>query len=119
MIPKLKAVYSPDIANLEMYCPDDPKVFGFLLQMNIGPNADEAGEETFDVMVCTPDWLKEQYHHDDIIVARHYLIVFEWNYQRLIHRIEKYLMQCAGDNWKESAQKIGRLGKWEFEDYKT
>lgn len=114
--PKLKHVLSPDVDDLSSYYPEDPDSFGFPLQLIIGPK-DEAGEESFDVMVCTPTWISRNFAKDEIIMGRHYLILFEYHYERLINRINKYLQQCSGETWQEVANKVGRLGLWEFEDY--
>ena len=76
------------------------------------------GEESFDVFVCTPQWLKQNRSQTDLTVGRHYLIVFEYDYERLRSFLDGYCSQCSGETWQEVAQLLGRLGKWEFEDYK-
>jgi Immunity protein 8 len=111
-----KGHFSPDIDDLSTYSPSIPGNFGFLLQLLIGPS-DQKGFESFNVMVCTPDWLVQHHNQEDVIIGRHYLIVFEYNYERIIKRIDKYLQNCTGSSWVEVAQRVGRLGRWEFEDY--
>lgn len=113
---ELKLLHSPDIRDLEHYQPEDPEKFGFLLQAMVGPEGEE-GEESFDIEVCTPRWLSETYRTDAIIVGRHYLIVNEYNYQRIVAAIKGFLQNCSGENWGAVAEKVSRLGKWEFEDY--
>ena len=114
---ELKHILSPDIADLSSYFPDDPESFGFSLQLLIGPK-DQAGEESFQVTVCTPQWLSQHFPHDQIVIGRHYLIVFEYNLDRLINRIGLILQLYSGETWEEVATKISRIAYWEFEDYK-
>lgn len=113
---KLKRVHSPDIYNLENYHPECSDDFSFLLQAMIGP-ADEDGEESFDIEVCTPKWIQQNLGLDKVLVGMHYLIVREYNYQKIIHTIEKFLLGCSGANWNEVSKKVSRLGLWEFESY--
>jgi len=114
---KLKRLHSPDILDLSGYQPEVGNNFGFLLQIMAGPNEGE-GEESFDVVVCTPEWLRRMHNATDIIAGRHYLIVFEYNYDRLSQYLDEYCSRCAGETWQDVARQLGRLGKWEFEDYK-
>lgn len=113
---ELKRLHSPDIYDLESYQPENPERFGFLLQVMVGPEGKD-GEESFDIEVCTPKWLEETYGVDDVLVGRHHLIVREYNYQRIVHAIKEFLRGCSGASWNEVAEKVSRLGKWEFEDY--
>jgi hypothetical protein len=114
---QLRRLHSPDIENLASYTPNRSDGFGFLLQVMAGPQGRE-GEESFDVFVCTPEWLKENRGASDVVVGRHHLIVFRYDYDRLKRFLEGYCYQCSGETWQEVAQQLGRLGKWEFEDYK-
>ena len=83
----------------------------------IGPR-DGEGEESFEIVVCTPKWLTEKYKAADVLLGLHKVIVFEYDYRRLRGFIEKFLMRCSGDNWNEVAGKVSLLGHWEFEGYR-
>ncbi len=113
---KLKGILSPDIDDLENYHPEDPTCFGFLLRAMVGP-ADEEGQESFDIEVCTPKWLEKTYRSDDVVVGRHHLIVREYNFDRIVGKINNFVRSCSGKDWDEVAAKVSRLGYWEFEDY--
>lgn len=113
---ELKRVHSPDIDDLENYRPENPEKFAFLLQAMVGPEGKE-GEESFDIDVCTPKWLEETYKFEDVVVGRHHFIVREYNYERIVNAIRDFLQLCSGEDWNEVAEKVARLGKWEFEDY--
>lgn len=113
---KLKRLHSPDIHNLENYQPECAGSFCFLLQAMIGPE-DEEGEESFDIEVCTPAWIEKNLGLDEVLVGQHYLIVRDYNYQKIVLSIEKFLQDCSGKNWNEVSRKVSRLGFWEFEGY--
>lgn len=113
---ELKRLHSPDIYDLENYQPENAENFAFLLQAMVGPEGEE-GEESFDIEVCTPKWLEETYDIDDVIIGRHHLVVREYSFQRIVHSIKEFLRDCSGENWNEVAEKVSRLGRWEFENY--
>lgn len=80
---EIKSIYSTEIKEpLTEFIPEKSENFGFLLPMIIGPKG-EQGEENFDIMVCTPEWLKENNKDDEIIFGRHHLIVFKYDYQSI------------------------------------
>lgn len=118
----LKSFDSPDIkGDFYKFYPDDPEKFCFLLELEIGIE-NEKGADLFGIVVVTPKWLLETYTNplfpkDKILIGRHYLIVFEYNFEKIINFIKNYIENCAGDSWDEIAEKIGRIGHWEFEDY--
>lgn len=113
---ELKEFHSPDVYDLETYQPENPSNFGFLLQAMVGIQG-QNGEESFNIMVCTPDWLKSEFPKDATIWGRHYLIVFEYNFERISHFIIEYVKKCTGKDWQEIADRLARIGHWEFEDY--
>jgi len=112
----LKRLHSPDIDSLPDFKPSDPDSFCFLLQLMVGPEFED-GEESFDIQVCTPKWILENHRREDVIIGRHYLLVMEYNYERIQQIISTFCSTCHGATWEEIAEKLGRLGKWEFEDY--
>ena len=114
---ELRRLHSPDVHDLESYCPEEPDNFGFLLQAMIGP-AGGQGEESFDIVVCTPQWLKRNHDEREIVLGRDHLIVFRYDYKRLENFITGFVTGCDGRSWGDLAQQLSRLGKWEFEDYR-
>ncbi len=112
----VRSLNSPD-ADLETYVPGDLKHVGVLIQIFAGPDG-ERGEDSIDVLVCTPGWLERSISDKGIIVGRHYLIIDEWNFPRVREYLIKAVESEEGRDWEELGQRIGRLGKWEFEDYR-
>jgi hypothetical protein len=111
----LKSLRSTDI-EVENYLPDEEDTFGFTLRAMVGPMGGQ-GEESFDIVVCTPKWLMEKHGASDVLLGLHKLIVFKYDYPRLRQFVEKYLMRCSGNTWEEVAQKVSLLGQWEFGGY--
>jgi len=111
----LKGYHSPDVYSLPDYVPENKKSFGFLLQLFVGAD-DGEGYESFDVVVCTPKWLSDTHSKDEVVIGRHYLIVFEYNFAHIMEEVQGFLDTCTGETWREVALKVGRLGYWEFED---
>jgi hypothetical protein len=112
---KLKRIHSPDI-DIDSFWPDDPACFSFLLQAMIGPE-DQEGEESFSIQVCTPDWLKSRHSETDILFGRHMILVFDYDLDRIKSHIARYCEHCIGEDWQSVADKLSRIGQWEFEDY--
>jgi citrate synthase len=113
---ELKSMHSPDVFDLENYLPENPECFGFLLQTLFGAK-DEIGEESFDIMVCTPAWITSRLKENEVFMGRHHLLMKNYNFPALKSYIIEYSRQCPGENWSEVAEKLSRLGHWEFEDY--
>lgn len=116
MKPKLKAVHSPDAEDLESFEPSHPDNFGLLLQLSIGPEGQD-GAESFDVVVCTADWLRDQAVECGIASLRHHILVDRYEWSPIRTFIETSLASIEGDSWSAVGEVVSRLGKWEFEDY--
>lgn len=112
----LRRLHSPDVYDLEGWTPPDPSCFAVLVQAFVGPQGAE-GEESFDFVVCTPEWLREKHGRDAVVLGRHHIILFEYDFDRLRGAIENVVRSAEGRDWKEVARLIARHGKWEFEDY--
>jgi len=115
--PVLKRLHSPDVFDLKLFSPADPSCFSFLLQAMFGIEGDD-GEESFDVVVCTPFWLAREVERKGTVDGRHHLIVRTFDLDLIRSFLIGYAKTCTGKTWQEVAIKLSRLGKWEFEDYK-
>jgi len=114
----LRFLDTADAPDLEHYIPEDPDSFCLWISFIAGPEAD-LGEEIFQVGVCTAKWLQETVKYKRIMLGRHFLIVDSYDYATIHKFIKEYCSSCEGATWNEVALKLGRLGRWEFEDYNT
>lgn len=112
---KLKGLSSPDV-ELQTFYPEDENSFGILIEAEIGAEGG-AGADLFQIMVCTPDWIKEKYSDRKTVWGRHMLIVFEFDLAEIREAINRYVEGCVADDWPGLALKLARIGAWEFEDY--
>ena len=117
MVSEIKYLHSPDVYDLKSYKPEKADNFGFLLQIMVGVKGDK-GEESFDVMLCTPKWFEEYYKKNDTVLGLHYIFMFEYNYEKLYKKLQK-LMCVEGKDWNEIATKLSYIGRWEFQDYNS
>jgi hypothetical protein len=80
----------------------------------MGPR-DGPGEESFDVMVCTPSWLSRTLLSKGPLVGRHFLILEQMDLSRV-----KSFLKGEVRTWTNlpgpGGGEIGRIGMWEFED---
>lgn len=76
------------------------------------------GEESFDVTVCSPEWLAERCREQGFVVGRHHLVVDEFNVGAVLDTLSKLVQNCHGETWQEVAEQVSRIGYWEFEDYR-
>ncbi len=114
IVAKLKGLNCPDVPSLQAFRPEGE--FGIHVLAMVGP-ADGPGRESFAITVCTPEWF-EQNMKAAVVPGWHHLFVREYNYDELYKYISGYCSRCMGNSWTEVAQKVARLGHWEFEDYK-
>ncbi len=98
--------------------PADPAEFSLLARVFVGPS-NGPGEETFDVEVCTPEFLARRCAADGFIDGRHKVITTldTFTDDSLRSFLTRRVENTTGDTWHEVADKVARLGYWEFEDY--
>ncbi|MCW6005384.1 immunity 8 family protein [Micromonospora sp. CPCC 205371] len=111
----IRNIHSPDI-DLTSGQVEDSLNFSLLIQLIVGP-ADGPGEESFDVVVCTPAWIAHAVKEHGPLIGRHYLITDRYDIVRIANYLRQYIESLEADTWQGLAEKIGRIGKWEFEDY--
>jgi hypothetical protein len=114
IVAQLRSLWSTDTPSLETFRPDGP--FGIYIFAMVGP-AGSVGEESFGITVCTPEWF-EQNMKGSVVSGRHHLFVKEYDYEELKSFFVKYCSTCTGNSWAEAAEKVARIGYWEFEDYR-
>ena len=78
----LRRLHSPDAWDLKTFQPDDPLDFCILVQAMLGP-VDGPGEDSFNFVLCTPQWIARELERDDIVWGRARLIVSHYSYQAL------------------------------------
>jgi hypothetical protein len=112
----LRRICTIDGDDAATFQPAQPNRFAVVLRLFVGPSSGD-GEESFDLTVCTPSWLDAECERDGFILGRHHLVVPSYNFE-FIRRTLIKLVECyGGATWQEVADKVGRIGYWEFEDY--
>lgn len=113
---ELKRLHSPDVLDLRGFSPRKKDKFGFSMQIMVS-ELGGVGEESFDVVVCSPIWLMENYKQKNVIFGREFIIMFQFNYEQLYDKILNYVNSIDGKNWDDLANEMSRIGHWEFEGY--
>jgi hypothetical protein len=114
---ELRGFYSVDVEeDLESFRPDDPQNFAFPVTAFVGPK-DGPGEEMFDFVVCTGQWLVEHPSEKGFWFLRNHVLLTRWDYSVLDRALRDLCARTHGDSWDDIALKLSRWGRWEFEDY--
>ena len=101
--------------------PDDASAFALLARMYVGP-VKGPGAESFDITVCTPEWLGAACRKaGGIYNPRHHLVVnFEDFDKRALEAwLAARVQEIQAETWDEIGERLGRIGYWEFEDYRA
>ena len=99
--------------------PADAASFAFGARLMIGPQ-DGPGEESFDLTVCSPEWLAERCWGGAPMNGLHHVIV-DWKSfdERVLRRwLEDRVNVVEAATWQDIADRLCRLGWWEFEGYR-
>jgi hypothetical protein len=112
----LRSVYSTDV-DVDAYVSDDPGNAGVWIRLLVGPG-DGPGEESFDVLVCTPLWLRDVIAKEGPQIGRHRLVVDPFDLPRAKEFLRQHVESIEAPDWPTLGEKLARLGYWEFEDYR-
>ncbi len=88
-----------------------------LVQVFAGP-ADGPGEEQFQVEVVTPAALRARLSKSQFLVGRHLLITERFDWAATTDFLRARFEEPEAPTWPEVADKLARLGLWEFEEYR-
>lgn len=113
---ELKRLHSPDADDLRTFVPPDPERFYLVVQAMIGPEGEDASE-SFDIVVCSGEWMREKSQRGPI-VGLHHIVMANYDYDALARAIRGFCERCEATTWQAVAVKLGRLGRWEFDDYR-
>lgn len=115
---EVKAIYTTDMDRLEQHPPNDTERFCLWVRAIVGSKGGQ-GEESFDIGVCTPNWLASKCQEGGFVVGRHYLIVNQYDPAYIKQVITELIEKCEGSSWREVAEKVSRIGHWELQDYQS
>lgn len=108
-------ILSPDPRTL----PGNPEAFAFGVQLLVGPEGGP-GEESFELTVCSPEWLAEQCRSGEPVNGLHKIIVGWDTYDERALRdwLEAHVHAVQAATWDGIASQLCLLGAWEFESYR-
>lgn len=117
---ELRKLYSLEIeGDMREYQPAQPDNFGTWVRLFVGP-AEQPGAETFDLFVCTPNWLSDELERGlPAQWGRHLLIVKKYDLNLIVEQVEQMVGRVSEAVWQANAVKISRFAAWEFEDYRA
>ena len=118
MMAQIKHFEGADGDDPAEYISPTPDSDAYWIRMVVGPHG-SPGEESFDLLICTPLWLADKIERHGPQIGRHHLIVATLNLPKAMDFLrERIEHRLSGDSWDELAEKIARIGYWEFEDYR-
>jgi hypothetical protein len=113
---ELRSVQTMDGRDFAEYRPADKDCFGIAVRLLAGPSGSD-GEESFDFTLCTPRWLETQLEGAPL-PGRHYLFVRRFDRAGVLRFLDEYCAGFTAGSWNEIAERLGRIGHWEYEDYR-
>jgi hypothetical protein len=111
---RVRSISTLDIAD---QTPEDPAVAYVGVTVGVGP-ADGPGEEYFHVDVVTPEALKQRLGDGELLIGRHLVITNRFDWRSVTEFLTARFEAPEAASWAELGVKLGRIGYWEFEDYR-
>lgn len=100
--------------------PSEAEHLAFGVRLILGP-ADGPGEESFDLTVCSPEWIAARAKQERFVDGRHHVIVDAESFDPADLRrwLDLRISSVEAPTWPKVGEKLARLGFWEFEDYRA
>lgn len=112
----IRDIYSSDV-DVESYRSADRYDDGQWIRLLIGPDG-EPGEESFDVLVCTPRWLARRLNQGGFQFVRHTLLMEAFDLSTAIDLLRHEVASVTGSTWAELLLDLVQIGRWEFQNYR-
>lgn len=112
---KVRYFHSPDV-DLDEFSPVAGEPFLVLIEVIAG-SAEGTGEESFGVEVCNIEWLQQRLRDQPEVELTQTLLVARWDYEEISGYLKRRIEDIEGRDWEQLGLRIGKIGKWEFEDY--
>ncbi|WZO43478.1 immunity 8 family protein [Microbacterium sp. LWO13-1.2] len=96
----------------------DPSDDGQWIRLLIGPDIGP-GEESFDILVCTPRWLARRVEESGPILGRHMLVMSSLNLSEAVRVLRTAAESVSGEMWRDVVFELAQIGFWEFQDYRA
>ena len=112
----IKSYYCTDSEDLSTYETGDPPLFGFTLNLAIGP-IDSDGEDYFEVLVASAGYLAKRDSAQAPAFLQYVILAPDYNVFAAVSLMDKYISSLEEDSWQKLASKINRVAHWEYEDY--
>ena len=109
-------VYSSDVVDFITWSPDSLEEVYFPLDLTISLPGDIGGE-VFEIMVVTPEALRSHTELGFCFPGRHYLIVSNYDWNKILSAVQELVDQCEGDSWQDIVELLRRYFYWEYEDH--
>ena len=110
---ELRRIHSPDVQDLRDWTPKSND--SILLQLMVGPEG-EAGEDSFDLELCTVESLADRVREFGVLDGRHHLVFERYDFAEIERYLKRRVAECVGDSWEQVASRVAQIGRWEFED---
>lgn len=89
--------------------------FWVSIELDIGPE-EGMGAETFTFNVTSPKRLEKMVDESDIEFGRGLIIMKDYNYEKVVNRINTLLKGCKRTTWKEVSFSVAKYARWEYDE---
>lgn len=115
IVPKLLAIFSPDIENLEEFSPESPEDFSLFIQLRFGFD-DQCGEDVLHLLICTPRWLMKNIEKFKVISGHGLVISNNYSYDKIKKNLSRKIHLCKSTKIDEVYMKLRGIGLLADED---
>lgn len=113
---EIKQLINDQIDDLKVHVPELVDDFSLVVRMIVG-EVGGIGEESFDLVVCTPKWLERKLRQTGPLFGYHHLLVEYYDYDAIRVAIDRFVGNVEAENWQGIAAKLRLIGSWEFDEY--